>query len=63
VCEELSGTEEGPKAHGLSRQRVSSALFAIDDAHGGPNSETCTAKRVDGIEERASRRDDVLDEA
>ena len=47
----------------MTRERIRSALFAVDDAHGRVHDETDVAQRVDRVEQRAAGRDDVLDEA
>src|ERR671933_1447303 len=61
--EELGGPKEGPQPHRVPRERVDSALLAIDNADRRPADETRLAQGLDGPDRGAAGGDDVLDEA
>src|SRR5579862_2817398 len=63
ALEELPRAEDRTEPDGPPREGVRAPFLAVDDAHGGVHDEARGAQRVDGIEQRAARGDDVLDEA
>src|SRR5262249_42073953 len=63
ACEQLPGAKERTKSDRVARERVCSALLAVDDAHRGRHDEPRMTQRLDRLEQRAPGGDDVLDEA
>ena len=61
--EQLRGPKEGSQPHRVTRQRVRSALLAIDHADGRSARQTGRAEGLDGLDRGPSRGDHVLDQA
>jgi hypothetical protein len=59
----LARTENRPQAHRVARQSIGSALLAVDDTDGRTHRQTGRAERRNGLQQRPSGRDDVLDQA
>src|SRR5436309_8550937 len=63
ALQQVPGPEKGPQTDGVARESVGPALLSVDDTDGGPHHEPGFADRRDRVDERASRRHDVPDQA
>ena len=58
---DVGGEHERPEPDGGPGERIGAALLAVDDADRGRDAEAGLPERLDRVERRAARGDDVLD--